>query len=56
MEAFYRNLAVGQDEGDALRDAKLALLKQYRAQATPFYRAGFTLVGDPSTSVGGPQH
>jgi CHAT domain-containing protein len=48
MEVFYRNLAVGQDEGEALRNAKLGLLKQYRIQATPFYWAGFTLVGDAS--------
>jgi CHAT domain-containing protein len=48
MEAFYRNLAADQDEEDALRNAKLALLKQYRAQATPSYWAGLTLVGDGS--------
>jgi CHAT domain-containing protein len=48
MDGFYRNLAAGQDEGEALRNAKLALLKEYRAQATPFYWAGFTLVGDSS--------
>lgn len=46
MESFYQNLASGQDKGDALRSAKLALLTRYRAQATPFYWAGFTLVGD----------
>ncbi len=46
MEQFYRNLAVGEDEADALRNAKLALLSQFRAQAAPFYWAGFTLVGN----------
>ncbi len=52
MESFYRNLAAGQDEGDALRNSKLELLKRFRAQATPFYWAGFTVVGDTFTRVG----
>jgi CHAT domain-containing protein len=51
MGQFYRNLATGEDEGDALRKAKLALLKEYRSQATPFYWAGFTLVGAVSASL-----
>lgn len=51
MEGFYQNLAAGQDEADALRNAKLALLKEYRAQATPFYWAGFTLAGDGPARV-----
>lgn len=51
MASFYRNLAAGQNEGDALRDAKLDLLKQYRAHAMPFYWAGFTLVRDASTRM-----
>jgi CHAT domain-containing protein len=51
MEAFYRNLAAGQDEADALRNAKLSLLAEYRRQATPFYWAGFTLVGDGTGRV-----
>ncbi len=51
MEAFYRDLAAGQNDADALRNAKLTLLKEYRAQATPFYWAGFTLVGDGTAIV-----
>jgi CHAT domain-containing protein len=51
MEAFYRNLAAGQDEAEALRNAKLSLLTEYRSQARPFYWAGFTLVGDASNGV-----
>lgn len=38
--------AAGQDEGEALREVKLDLLNKFRAQATPFYWAGFTLAGD----------
>lgn len=51
MEQFYRNLVVGQDEAEALRTAKLSLLTKYRGQATPFYWAGFTLVGNGSIAV-----
>lgn len=51
MESFYRNLAAGQDEAEALRNAKLSLLTEYRRQATPFYWAGFTLVGDTQLRV-----
>lgn len=56
MESFYRNLAAGQDEAEALRNAKLTLLTEYRRQATPFYWAGFTLVGKSSYPVGKPVH
>ncbi len=38
-------------EGNALRNAKLSLMNQFRAQATPFYWAGFTLVADPSAAI-----
>jgi CHAT domain-containing protein len=51
MEDFYRNLASGQDEGEALRNAKGALIRQFGTQATPFYWAGFTLVGDGAAKV-----
>ncbi len=56
MDQFYRNLAAGQDEGEALRQAELDLLKKFRAQAVPFYWAGFTLVGDASVQVRAPMH
>jgi CHAT domain-containing protein len=56
MEDFYRNLAADQDEGDALRSSKLALMKKYGAQATPFYWAGFTLAGDASTTLQSGRH
>jgi CHAT domain-containing protein len=51
MDRFYRNLQAGQDEGEALRHAKLDLLKKFKGQAVPFYWAGFTLVGDSATTV-----
>lgn len=51
MDRFYRNLRAGQDEGEALRHAKLALLKTFKEQAVPFYWAGFTLVGDSTKAV-----
>lgn len=51
MDRFYRNLQAGQDEGKALRHAKLDLLKKFKGQAVPFYWAGFTLVGDSATTV-----
>lgn len=51
MSRFYRNLRVGQNEGEALRHAKLALLKKFSDRAVPFYWAGFTLVGDSFMAV-----
>lgn len=51
MDRFYRNLQASQDEGEALRHAKLHLLKKFKGQAIPFYWGGFTLVGDSSTTV-----
>lgn len=51
MDRFYRNLRAGQDEGEALRHAKLDLLEKFKGQAVPFYWAGFTLVGDSVTTV-----
>lgn len=51
MDRFYRSLQAGQDEGEALRNAKLDLLKKFKGQAVPFYWAGFTLVGDSATTV-----
>jgi CHAT domain-containing protein len=44
MAAFYASLRAGDGRGDALRQAKLAMLKQKRRQH-PFYWAGFILSG-----------
>lgn len=51
VEHFYRHLAAGQDEGAALREAKLDLIKEFRYEAVPFYWAGFNLVGEASAAV-----
>ncbi len=51
MKRFYQHLVDGFDEGAALRQAKLDLLKQFGDQALPIYWAGFTLVGDGSTVI-----
>src|SRR6185295_5111714 len=48
MKRLYRHLVAGSDEGSALRQAKLDLLKEFGDQALPVYWAGFTLVGDGS--------
>jgi len=51
VEHFYRHLADGQDEGTALREAKLDLIKEFGSGAVPFYWAGFNVVGDASAPV-----
>ena len=51
MAQFYRNLAAGQGEAEALREAKLNMLKRFHGQVAPFYWAGFTLVGDAYAPV-----
>ena len=51
MKRFYQHLVDGSDEGSALRQAKLDLLKEFGDQALPIYWAGFTLVGDGSTVI-----
>ena len=51
MKRFYQHLVAGSDEGAALRQAKLDLLKEFGDQALPIYWAGFTLVGDGSTTI-----
>jgi CHAT domain-containing protein len=48
---FYRHLAAGLDEGAALREAKLDLIKEFRSEAGPYYWAGFNLVGDASAPI-----
>jgi CHAT domain-containing protein/tetratricopeptide (TPR) repeat protein len=46
MRELYRNLAGGRSERDALRSAKIKMLKS--SWRHPFYWAGFLLQGDPS--------
>jgi CHAT domain-containing protein len=51
MKRFYQRLVDGYDKGDALRQAKLDLLKPFAGQARPIYWPGFALVGDGSTAI-----
>lgn len=51
VEHFYRHLADGRDEGSALQQAKLDLIKEFGREAVPFYWAGFNLVGDASAPI-----
>lgn len=48
MKAFYKNLKQGMAKDDALRQAKLELIRgQQQAWRHPYYWAAFVLVGDP---------
>ena len=51
MKRFYQHLVDGFEKGSALRQAKLDLREQFGDQALPIYWAGFTLVGEGSSSV-----
>jgi len=51
MQHFYHHLAEGQDEGRSLHQAKIELIQQFRAQAAPFFWAGFTLAGETSRPI-----
>ncbi len=53
MKQFYRNLAADEDEGEALRQAKLSLMKKFSNKVAPSDWAGFTLVGNTSLRVQG---
>ena len=48
MEAFYRHLALGETKGEALRKAKVDMLRKFGNAAPPMYWAGFVLIGDGS--------
>ena len=50
MEAFYRHLATAEDKATALRNAKLEMLKA-NPNSSPYYWAGFVLVGEGSAAV-----
>lgn len=48
MTAFWRQLAMGRNKADALRNAQLSLIRDRREQhkaANPFFWAAFTLTG-----------
>lgn len=50
MKQFYVHLAQGEDEAAAHRQAKLDCLQMIR-NCTPFYWAGFVLVGDGAAPI-----
>ncbi len=56
MKQFYRNVAEGEDVGEALRQAKLSLMKTFSNKVAPSDWAGFTLVGDASISIAPRRH
>jgi CHAT domain-containing protein len=41
----------GDDKANALREAKLDLLRKYGDRLAPFYWAGFILSGDGASSI-----
>lgn len=51
MALFYGHLAKGEDRSVALQHAKLDSLRRLESSATPFYWAGFIIVGDGSSPV-----
>ncbi len=51
MNMFYRNLAHGMDESTALNRAKLKILKHYGAGTSPYYWAGFVLIGRGNAKI-----
>jgi CHAT domain-containing protein len=53
MKHFYSYLAKGEDKGNALRLAKLDLIRQYKQDALPYFWAGFTLHGDSVSNAQG---
>jgi CHAT domain-containing protein len=51
MKAFYTHLAAGQDEGSALRQAKLDMIQNFGKNATPYLWGGFVVVGDSAVKL-----
>ncbi len=54
MEAFYSNLANGEDLGLALSNAQRKMLNRYGPEALPFYWAGSTITGDGAMKISFP--
>jgi CHAT domain-containing protein len=51
MEAFYRHLAQGETKKEALRQAKMDMLREFGDAVPPLYWAGFVLVGDGNGKI-----
>lgn len=51
MKEFYRQLAAGTDKGEALRQAKLKMLRVFGTQAVPKLWSGLVIYGDSTGPV-----
>lgn len=51
MKEFYRQLAAGTDKGEALRRAKLKMLRDFGPQAVPKLWSGLVIYGDSTGPV-----
>jgi CHAT domain-containing protein len=51
MKAFYTHLAAGEDEGSALRQAKLEVIRIFGKNATPYLWGGFIVIGDSGVKL-----
>jgi CHAT domain-containing protein/tetratricopeptide (TPR) repeat protein len=51
MREFYSRLAVGTDKGQALRQAKLEMIRKYGQDAPPRLWAGFIMVGESRRGI-----
>ncbi|KPK37903.1 MAG: hypothetical protein AMJ78_10825, partial [Omnitrophica WOR_2 bacterium SM23_29] len=49
MNSFYRELAIGKSKSDALRNAKISMIKSNKEH--PYYWAGFILLGEYDTKI-----
>jgi CHAT domain-containing protein len=56
MKHFYSYLSRGEDKANALRLAKLDLIRQYQQDAVPYFWAGFTLHGESVSRAEGQAH
>jgi CHAT domain-containing protein len=54
MKAFYTHLAAAEDEGSALRQAKLDMIQSFGKNATPYLWGGFIVIGDSAVKLAVP--
>ena len=51
IKAFYMHISNHEDKGEALRNAKLNMIRQFGQHLPPFYWAGFMMDGDSASPV-----
>jgi CHAT domain-containing protein len=51
MQRFYMHIGEGKDKASALRDAKVDLITEYGGGLSPYFWAGFILIGDGVSSI-----